>query len=286
MRRLVLAAALIVLAAPALLAQPPAPPTPPNATPAAAPLAFDAISIHPSHVGTTTEGDVTIWRTVTSTPGDGYKAENVSLKIVIVDAFNIKPNYISGGPDWIDSDAYDINAKVVAADGTAPLKLTKTQRRQMLQTMLADRFKLVVHNETKDASIYELDVAKGGPKLHASTPGNDAARGVTGPDGQFHPGLDNYVGNGVIIEQGYPLSYVADLLTSMLHRPVVDKTGLTGKYDISLRWTPENTPVDSPLADGPDIFAAVQEQLGLKLNSTKGPVTTLVIDHIERPTPN
>jgi len=254
--------------------------------PATAPLAFDAISIHPSHVGTTTDGDVSIWRTVTSTPGDGYKAENVSLKIVIVDAYNIKPNYISGGPDWIDSDAYDINAKVVAADGTAPLKLTKTQRRQMLQTMLADRFKLVVHNETKDAPIYELDIAKGGPKLHASTPGNDAARGVTGPDGQFHPGLDNYVGNGVIIEQGYPLSYVADLLTSMLHRPVVDKTGLTGKYDISLRWTPDNTPVDSPLAGGPSIFTAAQEQLGLKLTSTHGPVKTLVIDHVERPTPN
>jgi len=283
-------AALIALAAPILLAQPPAPPaatTPPNATPAAAPLAFDAISIHPSHVGTTTDGDVTIWRTVTSTPGDGYVAENVSLKEVIVDAYNIKPNYISGGPDWIDSDAYVINAKVVAGDGTAPLKLTKAQRRQMLQTMLADRFKLVVHNETKDAPIYELDLAKGGPKLHASTPGNDAARGVTGPDGQFHPGLSSLAGNGVIIEQNAPLSLVADLLSSMeLKRPVIDKTGLAGKYDIDLHWTPDNTPPDSPLAGGPSIFAAVQEQLGLKLNSTHGPVRTLVIDHIEKPSPN
>ena len=80
----------------------------------------------------------------------------------------------------------------------------------------------------------------------------------------------------MIILQGYPVSLLADFLKSELRRPVIDKTGLAGKYDISLRWTPDNTPADSPLAGGPSIFAAVQDELGLKLNSTKGPVTTLV----------
>ena len=288
MPRLALAAALIFLAAPFALTQLPAATTPPNATPAAAPLAFDAISIHPTKPGmTTTINGVTTTRTVTQDMPDGYHVENATVKSLIVDAYIVKWDSLVGGPDWIGINGYDIDAKVTPAADAPPPKLTRAQRRQMIQSLLADRFKLVVHNETKDSLIYELDVAKGGPKLHASTPGDKAADGIIEPDGQFHPGVDNYFGKGVLILQGYPLSSVADVLSSTeLKCPVVDKTGLTGKYDISLRWTPDNTPVDSPLAGGPSLFTAVQEQLGLKLISTHGPVKTLVIDHVEPPTPN
>lgn len=258
----------------------------PTPAPIASPSAFDVISIHRSGAKTVVNGDIETTYSRTNNTDDGYIAENVGLKSLIADAYNIKWDSISGGPDWIDSDRYDISAKVATSDGTAPVKLTKAQRRQMLQALLADRFSLAVHSETKDAPIYELVVAKGGPKLHAFTPASGAPRGVTGLDGKFYSGIDSLGGNGIIVLQGYPVSLLADFLKSELHRPVIDKTGLTGKYDISLRWTPDNAPADSPLAGGPSVFAAVQEQLGLKLDSIKGPVTTLVVDHIERPSAN
>lgn len=186
----------------------------------------------------------------------------------------------------MNSERYDISAKVAASDGSAPVKLTKTQRRQMLQALLADRFRLAVRNETRDVPIYELVVSKGGPRLHAFAPVNGTTRGITGPDGRVYSGISTLGAHGMIVLQGYPISLLADFLKPELGRPVIDKTGLTGKYDISLRWTPDNTPADSPLAGGPSLFVAVEEQLGLKLNSTKGPVTTLVVDHIERPSAN
>ena len=258
----------------------------PAPAPATAPPAFDVVSIHRSGAKTTVNGNVEFSFMKTDNTDDGFIAENITPKALIADAYNIKLDSIAGGPDWMGSESYDISAKVAASDGAAPVKLTKAQRRQMLQTLLADRFRLAVHNETKDAPIYELVVAKGGPNLHAFTPGNGATRGVTGPDGRFYSGIDSLGAHGMIVLQGYPVSLLADFLKPELQRPVIDKTDLAGKYDISLRWTPDNTPADSPLAGGPSLFAAVQEQLGLKLNSTKGPVTTLVIDHIERPSAN
>ena len=250
------------------------------------PAAFDVISIHPSGAKNTVNGNVEFSFMKTDATDDGYVAENITLKALISDAYRIKPDNISGGPDWIGLDKYNISAKVASSDGTAPVKLTKAQRLQMLQTLLADRFRLTVHNETKDAPIYELVVAKGGSKLHAFELVIGATRGVTGPDGRFYSGIDSLGGHGMIVLQGYPVSLLADFLKPELGRPVIDKTGLTGKYDISLRWTPDNTPADSPLAGRPSLFAAVQEQLGLKLNATKGPVATLVVDHIERPSAN
>jgi uncharacterized protein (TIGR03435 family) len=254
--------------------------------PATAATAFDVISIHPSRAQDTVKDGVEFSFMKTNNTDDGYTAENVTLKALISDAYQIKPDDISGGPDWIGSDRYNINAKVAGSDGTTAVKLTKAQHRQMLQALLANRFSLAVHNETKDAPIYELVVAKGGSKLHAFTPVSGAPRGVTGLDGKFYSGIDSLGGNGIIALQGYPVSLLADFLKPDLQRPVIDKTGLTGKYDISLRWTPDNTPADSPLAGGPSIFAAIEEQLGLKLNSTKGPVTTLVIDHVQKPSEN
>ena len=287
MPRLALAA-LIILAAPVSLTQSPAAPAPPNATPAVAPLAFDAISIHPTKIKTiTVNEDVETTRMVLSDPPDGYHVENGTLKYLIMDAYNVKWDSIVGGPDWIEINGYDVDAKVTPAADAPPPKLTNAQRKQMIQSMLADRFKLVVHNETKDAPIYELDLAKGGSKLPLTTPNDTFAKGIKGFDGNSAPiGYLMPLGLGRRFGQAVTIASLAESLSHELKRPVVDKTGLTGKYDLSLQWTPDNTPDDSPLAGGPSLFTAIQEQLGLKLSSTHGPVKTLVIDHVEPPSPN
>ena len=273
---------------PAQSPAPPAAPTPPNATPAAAPLTFDAISIHPTNSkrpqSTATSRSVAwLYRT---TP-DGYHVENATVKYLITDAYSVKWDAIVGGPDWIDTIGYDIDAKVTPAADAPPPKLNRAQRRQMIQSMLADRFKLIVHNETKDAPIYELDLAKGGSKLPITTPNDTFAKGINGLDGNpVSSGYPVLLGRGRLFGQSVTIASLIDYLKQELKRPIVDKTGLTGKYDLSLQWTPDNTLPDSPLAGGPSIFTAVQEQLGLKLTSTHGPVKTLVIDHVEKPSAN
>ena len=290
MKRPVLAA-LIGLVGPVLFAQPSAPPaapTPPNATPAAAPLAFDAISIHPTKIKTiSVNEDVETTRMVLSDPPDGYHVENGTLKFFIMEAYGVKWDSIVGGPDWIDTTGYDIDAKVTPAVDAPPPKLTRAQRRQMIQSLLADRFKLVVHNETKDAPIYELDLAKGGSKLPTTTPNDTFAKGINGLDGNpVSSGYPVMLSRGRLFGQSVTIASLIDYLKMELKRPVIDKTGLTGKYDLSLQWTPDNTLADSPLAGGPSIFPAVQEQLGLNLTSTHGPVKTLVIDQVEKPSEN
>jgi uncharacterized protein (TIGR03435 family) len=262
--------------------------TAPTMQPAAAPLTFDAISIHPTKLKTTTvNGDVEISRMVIQATLDSYHVENATVKGLIMDGYGVKEDSIIGGPDWIGTTGYDVDAKVTPAADAPPPKLNRAERRQMIQSLLADRFKLVVHNETKDAPIYELDLAKSGSKLPITTPNDTFAKGINGLDGNpvssGHPVL---LGRGRLFGQSVTIASLIEYLKQELKRPVVDKTGLTGKYDLSLQWTPDNTLADSPLAGGPSIFTALQEQLGLKLISTHGPVKTLVIDHVEQPSPN
>ena len=290
----VLAATLLAVAAPSLLAQQAVPPPAPQDAPTAAPLAYDVVSIRPTRSSTSTDSQgISVIRTVIRTTADGASFENANLKSLIANAYNVKDNAIMGIPDWADSAHYDINAKVVPEPGAAPPALTNPQRRQMLQSLLADRFHLVVHRDTKDTPIYELDLAKGGSKLHESTPAA-APSTANAPDG--HPALRGFpmmlrgfpmmFGPGKVSGQSISISTLTDLLTAQLHRPVVNKTGLTGKYDLNLQWTPDEVDAASPDVSGPSLFTAVQEQLGLKLTATHGPVTTLVLDHVERPTPN
>jgi len=273
---------------PAQSPAPPAAPTPPNATPSAAPLTFDASSIHPSKTTTTTTSSgIEIERTFTRTTPDGYSVENGTVKYLIMEAYNVKWDSIVGGPVWLGSDHFDIDAKVTPAADAPPPKLTSAQRKLMIQSLLADRFKLIVHNETKDAPIYELDLAKSGSKLPESTPGDTFAKGFKGIDDNSVPiGYPVLLSFGHLFGQAVNIASLDEYMTSVLKRPIVDKTGLTGKYDLSLQWTPDNTPDDSPLAGGPSFFTAIQEQLGLKLTSTHGPVKTLVIDHVEKPSAN
>jgi len=230
---------------------------------------------------------------------DGYSASNVSLKMLVQSAYGIREDLISGAPSWADSARFDIDAKVAGSDVDALKKLTPEQRRLILQPLLADRFKLKMHTETKQLPVYELVPAKGGSKLKEATPGDTYANGIKGPDGVGRGGMMK-VGRGQLTSQAVPMTSLANMLAQQLHRTVIDKTGLTGKYDVELTWTPDQGadpmfkgPDGSPQrgdaapdTSGPSIFTALQEQLGLRLQSAKGPVETVVIDHVEMPSEN
>ena len=298
---LLLAAACLTLAAPLALAQTnPAPAPPAPADSAAKPLTYDAITIKPNNGGTSVsnQGMVRSMVMMRNLP-DGFSAANANLRQLIANAYDVKDDQVSGGPDWVGSTGYDIEAKVTDPDG--PHQLTKAQRSQALQALLADRFKLTVHAETKDAPIFALTIAKGGPKLKESKPSDAPPVPPPGAIIRGNPS-DGPPRGGSMITMGGPgnltatamkTTMLANILSQQLHQTVVDRTGLTGSYDFSLQWTPDNLPSPPPGAEasapdpgGPSIFTALQEQLGLKLDSTRGPIKTIVIDHVERPSEN
>jgi uncharacterized protein (TIGR03435 family) len=265
-----LAAGCIVLIAPAALAQAPA-----TSTPAAKPLTFDVVTIKPHDPRGTTG-----WR-LQPTP-DGYSASNVSLLRLVGEAYGIyDAKLLTGGPSWIDTDKFDLEAKFDPADIPNAKDLSYTQRADMLRPVLADRFHLKVHLENKDFPVYDLVVAEGGPKLVETKP-EDVGNAPWGTPTCLHRRTEpsNY------IAVGCRPGDLDNLLRYQSGRTVIDKTGLTGRYDIKLSFTPENTPVDSPLAGHPTIFKALQEQLGLKLEPATAPLDILVIDSAEMPTPN
>jgi uncharacterized protein (TIGR03435 family) len=252
--------------------------------------AFDVISIKPN------KSDSEMIRVMYKP--DGYSATNISLKMLILGAYGLKEDQLSGLPSWADSTRYDIDAKVAAPDLAELQKLKNDQRRLLLLPLLADRFKLTVHDETKILPIYELVIAKNGSKLKEATPGDTYANGVKGPDGVGRGGMMS-MRPGQLTAQAVPVTSLVNILSQQLHRTVVDKTGLTGKYDISLQWAQDDTsnPMfkgtdgsqsadPPPDASGPSIFTAIQEQLGLRLQSSRGPVQVVVIDHIEMPSEN
>jgi bla regulator protein BlaR1 len=236
---------------------------------------------------------------------DGFTGTNITLQMLIRNAYGVEDNQISGAPSWLDSEKYDIEAKMESSVAEEMRKLNddqrRTERQQMLQALLADRFKLTIHRETKELPVYALTVAKNGPKLQEAKQGDTYPNGIKGPDGVGRAGFMR-MGRGELTAQGLPVSSVVRLLSQQLGRTVIDKTGLTGNYDFTLKWAPDESqgamlrgpagaqpgaesapPTDST---GPSIFTAIQEQLGLKLESQKGPVEILVIDHAERPSEN
>ena len=236
-------------------------------------------------------------------PGGKFTATNNTVRALILNAYGIAtaPSLLSGGPGWIDSETYDIEAK--AEDNAIPLSVTGKplwdETRLMLRALLADRFKLSVHRETKEMPIYELAVAKGGPKLKPSIADcakNPMCHGMSGnPRRMTFTGVDMYD--------------VALILTGYSDRLVVDKTGVTGLYDMLLQWNVFAGRPDQPANDGaptvpaastskegngpmpdsaslPGIFDALPQEAGLQLRATKGPVDAWVIDHVEQPTEN
>jgi uncharacterized protein (TIGR03435 family) len=236
-----------------------------------------------------------------------YTLTGLTTKLLITVAYDLEDFQVSGGPSWISSDRYDVNAKVEDSVAAEWQKLPPNQRaeqlRVMLQSLLADRFELKVSHTSKDLPIYALVVAKNGPKLQEAKPSDTYPNGIKGLDGrpEGRAGVMRMWAGG-ILGQGISLASLAELLSRQLSRTVTDQTGLKGEYDIKLQWTPDQMSAAIPLgpvgdnsrpdalpppdSTGPSIYTAIQEQLGLRLESTKGPVEVLVIDHVERPSEN
>jgi uncharacterized protein (TIGR03435 family) len=239
---------------------------------------YDVVAIKPNKSGS--------GRTSISVNDDGYAAENVSLKHLLSDAYDVKQYLVSGLTGWASSDRFDVNAKIVDMDADALKKLTDKQRRAMLQQLLADRFQLKVHLQTEVLPIYEMVVAKGGAKITAVEPvGADPEADKNKEFKGMGRGSMN-VHNTVLTAHDVPLSSLAYQLSGSLSRTVVDKTGLAGNYDLSLTWSPDDGSAAASDSSAPSLFTALQEQLGLRLQPAKGPVETLVVDHVEMPSEN
>jgi uncharacterized protein (TIGR03435 family) len=220
-----------------------------------------------------------------------FTARAATINLVIALAYNVYPLRIFGAPSWVNSERYDIEAK--ESDGMAeelrnfPPEKVGEKQALLLQSLLADRFGLRVSHQTKELPVYALVVAKGGPKFQEAKPD------YKGPDLPWGPGQFTL--------RNSPMATLVAIMSNQMHRMVVDQTGLKGNYDLTVEWRkdqnmlgmprepvgdtrgPEAPPPDS---SGPSFFTALQEQLGLKLESTKAPVDVIVIDHIERPTEN
>jgi uncharacterized protein (TIGR03435 family) len=233
---------------------------------------FEVASIKPNQTGERPS--------ITASTGGTLRATNETLKYLIEWAYNIQDYQISGGPKWIDTAGYDIVAK--PEHTYTPSQETIGYSRQLVQSLLEDRFKLVLQRTTKEVPVYTLVVGKDGPKLsEREKPANPTDARMSG-------------GRGLMVGRGVMMWLVVQRLSSVVGRPVVDETGLRQYYDFRLEWTPDEptgAPGDGGNAlssdhSGPSILTALQEQLGLKLETRKGPVDVLVIDHVESPSEN
>jgi uncharacterized protein (TIGR03435 family) len=212
-----------------------------------------------------------------------FYAKDFTLNAMIAAAYSLTPRAISGGPAWTDSDHFDILAST-----PGEIQPNPDEQMAMLRKLLTDRFQLAFHREPKELPIFALTVAKGGPKLKPST----------APPSEL-PYLINVVypeeKGGVHIllpaRNATMMQFVAMLQRAVLDRTVVDQTGLSGTFDFELEWTPDENQFSGNLPRSveptkPSLFVAMQEQLGLRLEATRGPVQTIVIDRVERPSQN
>ena len=248
-------------------------------------------------------------------PGVGqFNVINMPLREMIRFAYQVQPLQIEGGPDWINADRFDIIAKA-----ERPPKMSEVYA--MLRTLLTDRFALRTHSESREMPIYALVLARSngrlGDRLQSST---SECRPISIPSGMAmtkppppppspvgqsvvpENDVDEYAGircgalfgPGFLTLRQFTMARFARDLSMVARRIVVDRTGLTGAYDIDVEFAPEFRPapppgapdIAVPASDGPSLFTAIQEQLGLKLESARGPVDVLVVDHAERPTPD
>jgi len=247
-------------------------PVPPEASKPIANFSYSVASIKENK-----SGDSSVWLRA---PGGELHVTNATVWFFLKYAYQLQDEQIYGAPNWLKSERFDIQAE---ADGTELTVLDRLNprdqshaRHQMIQSLLANRFQLKVHEESKVLPVYELVIAKGGSKL------GTAQASATQADGAYYMNLDSQ-----------PVSSLAGALTGRVGRIVVDKTGLTGRYDIKLRYD-ANLEADSPDVDGSSasttggtsLFTALREQLGLQLKSDKDSINVLVIDHIEQPSTN
>lgn len=260
---------------------------------------------------------------------DGFTTENATLQMLITYAYAIQNYQIQGGPSFLTSDHYNIDAKMDEATAEVLKKMATNEernaaRQKMMQALLADRFHLTIHKESKEMPIYNLVVGKNGTKMAEAKPlpppdpnapkgdtatakGDGSGPGKFGPGpGRGGPSMMMSGGRGgamTLTASSMPMSSLVRMLSGSLGRPVIDKTGLTASYDFKLEYTRDDVgvapalgggggggdgapPVPAADSSGPTLFTAVQEQLGLKLESTKGPVEIVVIDRAEKPSDN
>jgi uncharacterized protein (TIGR03435 family) len=235
---------------------------------------------------------------------DAFTVTGVPLRTLVQVAFHITGDYgLSGDPSWLNSERYDVDAKMDNDVADALKKLRSDERdvvrQHMLQALLVDRFGLVFHRETKEVPVYYLVIAKNGPKLHPAKPGDTYPNGIKLSNGLSGRDLmimgSGPAGSFTITAQAVPLSHLLPQLAFNSGRPVLDKTGLKDNYDFKLTYSLEQTqPASAPNSQtpltaepgAPSLFTALQEQLGLKLEAGKGPVEIIVIDHIERASGN
>lgn len=221
---------------------------------------------------------------------NGIELTNISVGDMVSSAYVIRQDLVYGLPDWASSVPFDLNAKVADEDVATFKKLNSRQRSSMLVPVLEDRFQLKAHKETRTLPVYELVVDKGGPKLPVSTAAEAKPGDAPGASGKATRAGMITMGPGLFSAAGASLTVLVNQLAFTLQRTVIDKTGLTGKYDIDLHWSP-TVGMNAASASGAnelpdDMAAAVHEQLGLKLVPSKGPVETLVVDHIQKPSEN
>jgi uncharacterized protein (TIGR03435 family) len=258
---------------------------------------FEAASIKPT---ATSDGNSFIRRM----PGGRFDAHNVATRFLLTFAYQVQSFQIVGDPGWVSNERFDIIAKMEGDPPPMPPGAGVDPMMLAMRSMLAERFKLVMHKETRELDIYALVMAraggKPGPALKPSTTDCAAEAKKMGRGGGAPPGPNDPVtcgsrqNFGRIRFGGMPLSVFANNVSGQLGRMVIDRTGLTGNWDFDLTFAPERPlgalppGVELPPVDpnAPTIFTAVQEQLGLKFDSTRGPVEVWVIDSIERPTPD
>jgi uncharacterized protein (TIGR03435 family) len=203
--------------------------------------------------------------------GERFLIQNETVSSLLKYSYAIHLHQIINAPDWLSDDPYDIDGK---SDTEGEPNFT--QQQEMIQKLLADRFKLKFHREQRTLAVYAIRIVKGGPKL---TPAAD-------PNAQAD---QNAKGHGNELTQIYTSASMADFVLGMQFfvddRPIIDQTGLTGRYDFSFRYTPDESHSTEP-NPAPGMFTAIQEQLGLKLEPIKAPIDVFVIDHVERPSEN
>jgi uncharacterized protein (TIGR03435 family) len=236
---------------------------------------------------------------------NGMVAKNQTLLELIKLAYGVQASQISGGPDWMATARFNVEVKLDDSLVAELKKLTPDQHKMehdlMFQNLLADHFKLALHRESRLLPGYALVIAKNGPKVQPAKPGDTYPNGIKGPDGspggphRFAFGTDEFVA------QALPMSFIAERLAGHLNKPVVDRTGLTGDYDFTLKFAPSGEtatqsnepgaktatmPVSSMSAHNAALVAAVEGQLGLKLDPQTIPLPVLVIDRAEKPAAN
>ena len=226
--------------------------------------AFDAASIKPA------KPDVRGY-SIRPLPGR-LSAQNVTLKLLIGEAYAVHDFQVSGGPKWMDSDRYDVEAKA-GGDALPGHK----QLRVMLQKLLADRFGLTVRHETREMPVYTLEAGKGGPRVQTAKQ----------PEA---PVVFRVFQRRQVVAENAPLDNLTEALAWLLGKPVMDRTGLQGTFDYKLEWSPDDLQLQSqeapPQPDGnaPSLGSALQQQMGLKLASQKAPIDVIAVENAARPT--